>query len=153
MFTCDPWGNALEVLYLSGPMTGYEDLNKPAFDAEATRLRALGYVVISPLEMDQVNDPDYGEKYWNVLKRDVIGMISADALVLLPGAISSNSNGVLVETLIASQLNIPIIESILINTPPINTPPITNNENYEQATTECHEENEENAKCFRENQV
>ena len=35
-------------LYLAGPMTGIKDLNFPAFHAEASRLRALGHIVVNP---------------------------------------------------------------------------------------------------------
>ena len=45
-------------LYLAGPMTGIEDLNFPAFHAEAARLRALGYTVINPAEINA--DPNAG---------------------------------------------------------------------------------------------
>ena len=35
-------------LYLSGPMTNCPDLNRPAFDAAAKRLREQGHFVINP---------------------------------------------------------------------------------------------------------
>ncbi len=38
-------------LYLSGPMSGIKDNNFPVFHAEAARLRALGYTVVSPAEI------------------------------------------------------------------------------------------------------
>ena|GEM_PF-6751340 len=37
-------------VYLSGPMTGYQDWNYPAFEAAAARLRTLGWVVLNPAE-------------------------------------------------------------------------------------------------------
>ena len=115
-FNC--WGDPIEVLYLSGPMTGYDDYNVGCFNQEATRLRELGYTVISPAEMDHADD-NYGQEYYKVLKRDIIQMVAADALVLIPGAISSNSNGVLVEVQVASHLNLPILESAYIEDGPV----------------------------------
>ena len=39
-------------LYLAGPMTGYPDLNFPAFHAAAKSLRAAGYEVVNPAELN-----------------------------------------------------------------------------------------------------
>lgn len=38
-------------VYCSGPMTGYPDHNRPAFDAAAKRLREQGQFVINPAEL------------------------------------------------------------------------------------------------------
>ena len=42
----------LKIIYLSGPMSGRPDFNKPAFNARAAELRALGHKVINPAEVD-----------------------------------------------------------------------------------------------------
>ena len=36
------------IIYCSGPMTNYPDLNRPAFDAAERRLTAQGHFVINP---------------------------------------------------------------------------------------------------------
>ena len=38
-------------IYISGKMTGVPDLNRPAFDAAAKRLREQGHFVINPAEL------------------------------------------------------------------------------------------------------
>lgn len=38
-------------IYVSGPMTGHPDLNRPAFDAAAKRLRDEGHFVINPHDL------------------------------------------------------------------------------------------------------
>lgn len=40
-------------VYLSGPMTGYPLFNFPSFDAAAENLRARGYDVVNPADMDR----------------------------------------------------------------------------------------------------
>ena len=37
-------------VYVSGPMTGYKDLNKPEFHKTALKLRKKGYRVVDPAE-------------------------------------------------------------------------------------------------------
>ena len=39
--------------YVSGPMTGYPDLNYPAFDSFTADYRRKGHIVISPAEHDR----------------------------------------------------------------------------------------------------
>ena len=70
-------------LYLSGPITGIPDLNKPAFNQAAQSLRAVGHEVINPHEIGQPSDLMLPwEEY---LRDDLIAMLQgAEALALLP---------------------------------------------------------------------
>lgn len=80
-------------LYLSGPVTGYEKGNRPAFDAAQRALNKAGHLVLSPFdgELPEVTTETladhYGAKYWQVLAEDVSIILSQelDALALLPG--------------------------------------------------------------------
>lgn len=76
-------------LYLAGPMTGYEDYNRPAFDHAAARLRRQGFRVTSPPELDLM-DPapahlTEDEAWTYYLKRDLPALVKCQAVVVLPG--------------------------------------------------------------------
>lgn len=49
-------------VYLSGPMTGLPELNFPAFRVEAARLRALGFEVVNPADLNP--EPNTGWHCW-----------------------------------------------------------------------------------------
>lgn len=86
-------------IYISGPCTGIPLMNYPAFNAEAARLRALGYHVENPAENQQ--QPD-----WHRSMRAAISqMLTCDKIALLPGW--GRSKGALIEHWIAIALGIP----------------------------------------------
>lgn len=68
-------------LYLSGPMTGMPELNFPAFHAEAARLRALGYEVENPAEINHEQNASWHE----CMRKDLAALLTCDALALLDG--------------------------------------------------------------------
>ena len=91
---------AITRIYLSGPMTGLPDYNYPAFNAEAKRLRGLGYVVVNPAE----NPP---QTTWEAYMEVCIPQVrTCDTIALLPGW--SESRGSLRERQEAIRLGIPI---------------------------------------------
>lgn len=66
-------------VYLSGPMRGHADFNRPAFAEAAARLRAAGYTVFSPGEQ-----PDADIRH--NLAVDMAWICAhAHAIALLPG--------------------------------------------------------------------
>jgi len=88
-------------LYLAGPMTGIPQFNYPAFIEAAEDLRAKGYDIVSPAELDDPETrkaamaaPDgavgtgsaNGETWGDFLARDVkIVADEVDGIVFLPG--------------------------------------------------------------------
>jgi len=68
-------------IYVAGPMTGRPDLNFAAFNAESARLRALGYEVVNPAEVN----PDHTMSWKECMRRDIADLVKCDAVQLLPG--------------------------------------------------------------------
>jgi hypothetical protein len=74
-------GGVMKRLYVAGPMTGIKDANYPAFNAAATKLRALGFEVENPAENPE---PSCGS--WLAYMRMAVVQVSkVDGLILLPG--------------------------------------------------------------------
>jgi hypothetical protein len=72
---------AAQRVYIAGPMTGYVDLNFPAFHAEAAARRNAGLEVINPAEINV--DPSNG---WSACMRaDIAQLVTCDRIHLLPG--------------------------------------------------------------------
>jgi hypothetical protein len=116
-------------LYVAGPMTGYKSFNIPDFDAAAARLRAGGYEVISPAELDDpairaisLASPDgaiatlnsHGQTWGDFLARDVklISDGSFDGIVVLPGW--ERSRGARLETFVGNRMvGLPIFADMM----------------------------------------
>lgn len=86
------------VVYIAGPMTGKPELNFPAFERAAASLRASGYEVISPHEVN----PDKGMPWAACMRRDIPELCKCDAIALLPGW--EESKGARLEMSIAQAL-------------------------------------------------
>lgn len=87
-------------VYVAGPMTGYAELNFPAFRTEAAELRAAGLDVINPAEINV--DPSAG---WSACMRaDIAQLVTCDRIHLLPGW--SRSKGASLEHHIACSLGL-----------------------------------------------
>jgi hypothetical protein len=90
----------MKKLYLSGPMTGISQFNFPAFNRAAQSLRASGYEVVNPAEMDEADaTPQTWEQY---LRRDIRVLLDCEGIALLPGW--ENSRGAKLEARIALAL-------------------------------------------------
>lgn len=107
-------------VYVAGPMTGIPQFNIPAFDAMSDSLRAAGFRVVSPVELDgleyrywAMQSPDgvsmegnpFGWSWGHVLARDVELITDGDdagpidGIVVLPGW--DKSRGARLETFVA----------------------------------------------------
>ena len=90
-------------IYIAGPMSNLPNLNFPAFHAEAARLRALGYEVVNPAEINA--DPTAG---WNeCMRKDIAQLVTCNAIAMLPGW--EHSKGASLEHRIARQLDMQVI--------------------------------------------
>ena len=84
-------GKNAKRVYIAGGMRGYENFNFPAFDRAAEQLRAKGWTVLSPAEMDRAIGIDETVEelpdnfIFDALRRDFAGICTVDAIVFLPG--------------------------------------------------------------------
>jgi hypothetical protein len=68
-------------LYISGAMTGFPDLNFPAFHAMAATLRAAGHEVVNPAEIN----PDPTAEWTDCMFEDLKQLTGCQGVVMLPG--------------------------------------------------------------------
>lgn len=94
------------LIYLSGPMTGLPEFNKPAFHRMTYRLRCAGYKVANPADWDHPND--HGRPWEHFLRRDLAGMLhlGCDAVAVLDGW--HHSRGATLECEVARVLGWPV---------------------------------------------
>jgi hypothetical protein len=95
-------------LYLAGAMTGMPDLNFPLFHAEAARLRALGFEVVNPAEINA--DPDAG--WHHCMRKDIPELLKCDGIALLDGW--EASKGARLEHHIADQMGMFVLQASMI---------------------------------------
>jgi len=84
-------------LYLSGPMTGLPDENRPAFNEAARRLREKGFEVVNPAELPA------GWSWERYMQRAMEDLVPCEAVALLPG--SWKSKGARMEIAAAMLMN------------------------------------------------
>ncbi len=106
-------GDAMTRLLLCGPMRGLPHYNAPAFEAAAAQLRAAGYEVVSPVEMDRAAGFDHAtmtatpgqvRQFQTAVLAEIAG---SDGLALLPGW--EKSEGVRAEVDVARRWGKPFL--------------------------------------------
>lgn len=92
-------------IYIAGPMTGMPKHNFPAFFKAAKSMRAKGYKIVNPAELEMVKPIC---KTWEqCLRRDLIHILKrCYAIATLPGW--KTSRGAQLETSVAKQLDMPV---------------------------------------------
>ena len=89
-------------VYMAGPMTGLPELNFPAFNQEAERLRAEGLQVLNPADHGIVDGADWAD----YLRHDIAGLASCERIHLLRGW--TKSKGACLEMTIAKALGMTV---------------------------------------------
>lgn len=90
-------------VYISGPMKGKPDLNRPAFSAAARHLRIEGHFVYNPAAADLDGKP-----LREIMAEVLLQLCNCDAIAMLPGWWMSG--GARVEWLLARYLGLKIIK-------------------------------------------
>lgn len=105
----------MKTIYIAGPMSGIEKMNFPAFNAEAARLRALGYITINPAELvaDELvaiaamDAYELAQHWLNCMRADITALMTCDAISMLPGW--EHSKGAVIEHYNARSLGFDVI--------------------------------------------
>lgn len=92
-------------LYLSGPMSGFEDFNYPAFDRAEVEYKAVGFAVENPARhFGGSQDESYEDYLFEAIRSELL----CDSVVLLPGWFSSY--GANVELVVAQAIGLEVID-------------------------------------------
>lgn len=92
-------------IYIAGQMTGFPQLNFPAFHSAAAEWRAKGWHVENPAEIN----PDPGAQWLDCMRADIARLVTCDAICLLPGW--KLSRGARIEAHIARELGLVVHEA------------------------------------------
>jgi len=91
-------------IYIAGPMTGYEDFNRAAFNKEAERLQRHGHVVLNPATLPGgLEQREYMDICFAMLR-------CADAILLLPDW--KASSGATAEYHYAYKMELPVFNTL-----------------------------------------
>lgn len=86
-------------IYIAGPMTGHDDFNRAAFNAEAARLEDTGHVAVNPIDTDprhagpcrtggpiaKSDRAGHRHPYGCWMKASLARLVTCRGIVLLPG--------------------------------------------------------------------
>ncbi len=92
-------------IYVAGPMSGYPQLNFPAFHAAAAALREAGHHVENPAEI--VADPNTA--WLDCMRADITRLVTCDAVYMLPGW--EHSRGARIEHQLAAGLGLDVLHA------------------------------------------
>jgi hypothetical protein len=86
-------------------MTGYPELNFPQFHAEAARLRALGFEIVNPAEINA----DASTSWLECMRADIKQLVDCDGVALLPRW--NESPGAFIEHNLARDLGLRVFQA------------------------------------------
>lgn len=89
--------------YLSGPMSGYPQGNRPQFEICARLLRERGYEICNPIEFDE----SPGLPWSDYLRKDIRALMDCQGVITLPGW--QESRGASLEVHIAHALGMQVL--------------------------------------------
>jgi hypothetical protein len=93
-------------IYISGPISGLPDGNRPAFAAAAARLSHDGHTVINPHDLFQEDERLL--RWEDYMRVDLAALLTCYQVQLLPGW--EHSRGARLEKYVAEQLGMPVVE-------------------------------------------
>jgi len=70
-------------VYVAGPMTGYPELNEPAFRKAQTYIESLGHEAVVPHDLHPVED--WNSNPQQIVLDDVKGLLSCQRIFMLRG--------------------------------------------------------------------
>ena len=91
--------------YVSGPITGYANKNREAFEEAQTAILQLGILAVTPFDLNIV-EPAPATDWVANMKRDIRFVTTVDGVVVIDGW--EKSKGANWEVAIAAIFNIPI---------------------------------------------
>ena len=95
------------LIYISGPITGHQDLNRPAFTDAARLLTEAGHEPVNPHDVKLDHTPTDPEELWRAYMRaDLVLMLGCDGVALLDGW--CDSRGARIERKLALDLGKPV---------------------------------------------
>lgn len=92
-----------KTIYCAGPMSGYDNLNFDAFNTATAALRADGWTVHNPAEINPNLDADWAD----CMIEDIQYVVNSDAIFMLRGW--EKSKGATVEWIVAQALGLEVL--------------------------------------------
>lgn len=91
-------------IYISGPMTGYANLNRDAFDRARDSLTSQGVHAVSPAD---IVPPSKTPEWSDYLRADIAALVTCDGVATLPGW--ESSRGAQLEVHVAHALGMTVL--------------------------------------------
>jgi len=103
--------------YLAGPMSGYPELNFPAFHREAAYYRSLGHKITNPAEInggaaelvacEAMTDEQLKAHWRKCMRKDIPALLKCEGILMMPGW--ERSKGASLEHHIARALDMQVV--------------------------------------------